>query len=77
LMALATGHYASITKRRPQARWRFQTNASFGGSLMQMVLMVLAAGGTMYASPLLLAPCVAAYVGSTWWFGRTLDRQPM
>ena len=77
LMALATGHHASVTRPRPQTRWRFQTGASFGGSLAQMMLMILAGAGTMYASPLILAPCVAAYVWSTWWFGRVLERQAL
>jgi hypothetical protein len=42
-----------------------------------MILMILAGAGTMYASPLILAPCVAAYVCSTWWFGRVLERQAL
>ena len=73
LMALTTGHHVSVTRYREQTRWRFQSGASFGSSLGQIILMILAATGTAYAGPLMLAPCVAAYVWSTWWFGRTLD----
>src|SRR5882672_10162941 len=62
LMALTTGHHVSVTQPREQTRWRFQTGASFGGSLGQIILMILAATGTAYAGPLMLAPCVAAYV---------------
>ncbi|MCP5118101.1 MAG: hypothetical protein GY953_45385 [bacterium] len=77
LMALATGHHASVTRPHQQTRWRFQTAASFGGSLAQIIPMILAGAGVVYASPLILAPCVAAYAGSTWWFGRVLERQAL
>jgi hypothetical protein len=77
LMALTTGHHVSVTRHREQTRWRFQTGASFGGSLGQIILMILAATGTAYAGPLMFAPCVAAYVWSTWWFGRALERQAL
>jgi hypothetical protein len=73
LMALTMGHHVSVTRYSEQTRWRFQSGASFGGSLGQIILMILAATGTAYAGPLVLAPCVAAYVWSTWWFGRALD----
>ena len=77
LVVLALGHHASVMRRREIARWRFATGASFGSSMMQVVLMVLAAAGTVSFSPLLLVPCVAAYAGSTWWFGRELERRPL
>ncbi len=73
LMALTTGHHVSVTRYREQTRWRFQSGASFGGSLGQIILMILAATGTAYAGPLVLAPCVAGYVWSIWWFGQALD----
>ncbi len=77
LMALAVGHHASVTELREQSRWRFQTAASFGGSLIQMILMNLAAAGAVYESPLVLLPCALAYSWSTWWFGRVLEEKEL
>ncbi len=74
LMALAVGHRASVTEIRSQTRWRFQTCASFGASLVQMILMIFAAAGSTRSTPFILIPCAAAYVWSTWWFGRDLER---
>ena len=77
LMALAVGHRASVAQLQEQARWRFQTSSSFGGSLVQMILMILAATGTAYASPLVLFVSAASYAWSTWWFGRVLEEKEL
>ncbi len=76
LAALAVGHRASITEQRAQVRWRFHSGVTLGDSLLQIVPMIMAAAGAEYASPLLLAPCLAACAWSTWWFGRVLERKP-
>ncbi|MGH9722812.1 MAG: hypothetical protein ACRD8O_21600 [Bryobacteraceae bacterium] len=73
LMALACGHHASVIRRREQMRWRFQTSASFGSSVTQIVVMILAGSGTAFAGAPILIPCNAA---STWWLGRAIDQAP-
>jgi len=77
LIALAVGHSVSVNYRHQETRWRFSTNTSFGSSIFQLILMAMAAAATMNFSPLMLAPCVAVYVWSTWWFGRAWERQPI
>ena len=70
LVALAQGHYASVRFPHREVRWRFCTSASFGSSIAQVVLMAMAAAGTVLGSPLVLAGCLGAYAWSTWRFGR-------
>lgn len=72
LMALAVGHAASVNERSEQTRWRFSTGVSFGSGIIQVLIMALMAAATVYASPLMLAPCIAIYIWSTWWYGRTM-----
>jgi hypothetical protein len=72
LTALAVGHAASVNQRSEQTRWRFSTGVSFGSGIVQVLIMALMAAATVYASPFMLAPCIAIYVWSTWWYGRTL-----
>jgi len=72
LVALSIGHSASVNERREQTRWRFSTGVSFGSGIIQVLIMALLAASTVYASPLMLAPCIAAYVWSTWWYGREM-----
>jgi hypothetical protein len=74
LIALAVGHRTSIQTPRAQLRWRFQTGTSLGDALSQIVPMTMAGAAVVYSSPLFLAPCLAAWAGSTWWFGREIDR---
>lgn len=74
LMALALGHYTSVKQRRTQIRWRFTTGASFGSAIIQILLMDLAAAGSVLVSPALALVAVAAYAGSTWWMGREWER---
>jgi hypothetical protein len=69
LVALALGHRDSVQRYHADSRWRFATSISFGSSLLQMVAIV-AAGAAVHAAVLLLAPCVGAYLWSTWWSGR-------
>lgn len=72
LAGLAYGHYASVTRRHPETRWRFSTAASFSGGLLQVVAMALAAAGAINGSALMLVPCAAAYAWSTWHWGKAL-----
>jgi hypothetical protein len=72
LVALSIGHAASVCERREQTRWRFSTGVSFGSGIIQVLAMALLGAATVYASPLMLAPCIAVYVWSTWWYGREM-----
>jgi hypothetical protein len=74
LVALALGHQTSVSERREQTRWRFSTGVSFGSGIMQVLAMALLAAATVYASPFMLAPCIALYGWSTWWYGRAMER---
>ncbi|HVW09356.1 MAG TPA: hypothetical protein VHC90_12280 [Bryobacteraceae bacterium] len=74
LIALATGHRASIQHPEPQLRWRFQTGPSFGDAITQIVTMTMAGAAVAYSSVLFLLPCVVLWGISVWWFGRDLDR---
>jgi hypothetical protein len=72
LVALSIGHPASVRERREQTRWRFSTGVSFGSGIIQVLVMALLAASTVYASPFMLAPCIAIYIWSTWWYGREM-----
>jgi hypothetical protein len=74
LVALTIGHDASVNQRREQTRWRFTTGVSFGSGIIQVLLMALMAAATVHVSPFMLAPCIAVYVWSTWWYGRVMER---
>jgi hypothetical protein len=72
LVALALGHDAAVNQRSEQTRWRFSTGVSFGSGIIQVLVMALLAAATVYASPWMLAPCIAIYIWSTWWYGRAI-----
>jgi len=73
LAALAVGHASSVNERREQVRWRFSSGASFGASVLQLVLLAGAAG-TVHAHPLIILAVIGGYILSTWWYGRALER---
>ena len=73
LAALAIGHASSVKERREQVRWRFSSGASFGMSVLQLVVLAGAAGTTR-AHPAIILGVLAGYLGSTWWYGRALER---
>ncbi len=73
LMALTVGHSSSVSRHGDERRWRFQTSHSFGVSVTQMVLMVVAGGATAGWSALAAVPCVAIYLLSTRRSGRMLE----
>jgi hypothetical protein len=71
LTALALGHYDSVALRHPETRWRFRTSESFGRSILQVILLIVAGAG----GPFGFLAAIALYAGSTWWFGRVLERR--
>jgi hypothetical protein len=75
LIALATGHRASVSHQQPQLRWRFQAGPSFGDAITQIVTMTMVGAAVAYSSVFYLAPCVVIWAISLWWFGRDLDRR--
>ncbi|MBV8820673.1 MAG: hypothetical protein JO022_20095 [Acidobacteriaceae bacterium] len=74
LAALAVGHHDSTRKYVAQSRWRFSGGASFTSALLQTFALLSA--GTLVAtkSAWFIVPCIAAYLGSLFYFGRDLDR---
>ena len=78
LVALAMGRNKAVNAPREQLRWRFSTGAGsledVVGGLVQAAVMIMAAASVYLSSPLFVAPCIAAWAGSMWWFGRSVDR---
>lgn len=74
LAALAAARYPAIRERRSQLRWRLQSGTSFGGALTQILAMVGAASAVHLYHPLLLIPCLLAWLISLWWGGREVER---
>jgi hypothetical protein len=74
LVALAMGHYVSVTRYSPQMRWRFSSGVSFGAGIFQ-VMVTSATAAAVHSIPLLVAPCAGVYVWSTWWYGRAMEQQ--
>lgn len=74
MIALGVGHWASIEKPLPQARWRFTGAEILPMGLYQMVPMFTIGVATARSSVWYLAPAVAFFMGSIWWCGRIWDR---
>ncbi len=74
LTALAIGHEPSVRSHRHQTRWRFSTGASLTFGLFQAVMMGMAASGIFFTSSLILLVCIAAWLGSLWYYGREIDQ---
>jgi hypothetical protein len=73
LVALALGHGPTVNRPRPQSRWRFSTGGGVVTGLVQAAFMAMAATSVFFSSSLYLLPCIAAWAGSTWYFGRRLE----
>ena len=73
MVALAMGRRPSVEDPRPQTRWRFSAGASPVYGVVQVMAMSAAASAIFFTSTLLLAPCVAAWLGSLWWYGRRME----
>jgi hypothetical protein len=74
LVALAVGHEPSVNQPRPQVRWRFSSGAGLMYGIFQAVAMGMAAAGIFFNGAFVLAPCILAWAGSLWWYGRVIDR---
>lgn len=73
-VALAIGHSATIRHHRTQARWRFSSGAPLVEGLTQAIVIAAAASAVMYSA--WFAPlCLAAWLGSLWWFGRLWEQE--
>jgi hypothetical protein len=75
LVALAMGRRPAVEDPRPQTRWRFSAGTSPVYGIVEVMAMASAASAIYLTSALLLAPCVAAWAGSLWWYGRRLETQ--
>jgi hypothetical protein len=75
LAALALGHYDSVALRHDETRWRFRTSKSFGRSILQIILLIVAGAGAGGGNKVYFLAAIASYAGSTWWLGRVLDRR--
>ena len=73
LMVLAIGHDPTIHKPGEQTRWRFTTTAALGNGAIQMVAAAMTISSIFDSSLWFLAPAVAAWAGSLWWYGREWD----
>jgi len=74
LVALAVGHYDSVTRWHTEVRWRFSTSASLQGSIVQILAMIASGASVVNFSRFMLIPCIALYCASTWWYGQELDK---
>ena len=74
LVALAVGHAPAVAHPRPQTRWRFSTGGALGNGAIQLVALAMTASGIFLTSAWFLAPAVAAWAASVWWYGREVER---
>jgi hypothetical protein len=74
LVALAVGHSPAVEHPRPQTRWRFSTGGALGNGAIQLIALAMTASGIYFTSTWFLAPAIAAWVLSVWWYGRDIER---
>ncbi|MCX6628718.1 MAG: hypothetical protein NTW28_13950 [Candidatus Solibacter sp.] len=74
LVALAVGHAPAVEHPRPQTRWRFSTGGALGNGAVQLVALAMTASAIFSTSTWFLAPAVAAWAVSVWWYGREVER---
>ena len=72
-VALALGRRPSVEDPRPQTRWRFSAGASPMYGIVAVMAMASAASAIFFTSALIVVPCVAAWAGSLWWYGRRME----
>lgn len=72
-VALAMGRRPSVEDPRPQTRWRFSAGASPIYGVIEVMLMASAASSIFLTSALIVLPCMAAWAGSLWWYGRRME----
>ena len=74
LVSLSIGRHRSVFSPRPQPPWRFCRGAPFlPHGLIQTIGIAGAASAISFLSPFSLVPCIAAWILSTWVYGRRLD----
>jgi hypothetical protein len=73
LVALTMGHEPSVERPLRQVRWRFSSGSALIFGLVEAILMGAVAAGIYLTSVLFLLPCVAAWAGSLWYYGKRLD----
>jgi hypothetical protein len=74
LVALAVGHSPAVEHVRPQTRWRFSTGGALGNGAVQLVALAMTASAIFSTSRWFLAPALAAWALSVWWYGRHVER---
>ena len=75
MVCLAMGHAPAIRDPRGQARWRFSGGVSLSYAVLQAAAMAGAWGAVGFASRWYFLPCVAVWLGSTFWYGRQWELQ--
>jgi len=73
-VVLAVGHAPAVENPRPQTRWRFSSGGPLGNGVVQMIAMAMTVSSIFSMSLWFLAPAVAAWMISVWWYGRGLER---
>lgn len=74
LVALAVGHSPAVEHPRPQTKWRFSTGGALGNGVIQLIALAMTASGIYLTSLWFLAPAIAAWAASLWWYGRDIER---
>jgi hypothetical protein len=73
LVALAMGRKPAVEDPRAQVRWRFSAGTSPVYGVVEVMVMASAASAIFLTSVWILLPCVLAWLGSLWWYGRRLE----
>jgi len=74
LVVLAVGHAPAVEHPRTQTRWRFSSGGALGNGVVQMIAMAMTVSSVFSMSLWFVAPAVAAWMISLWWFGHALER---
>ena len=77
LAALAIGHYQSVSKIVPQARWRFTSGALATSGLLQTLALFFVGFQVRTEGAPLAAACLLTWMGSVVFYGRQWDRQAL
>jgi hypothetical protein len=74
LMVLAVGHAPAVEHPKEQTRWRFTMGGALGNGVVQMIALAMTVSSIFSMSLWFLAPAIAIWAGSVWWYGRELER---
>lgn len=75
MVCLALGHSPSVHEPREQTRWRFSTGVSLSYSIVQVAATAAAWGAIAFSSPLFFFACLLFWAGSTFRYGKQLERE--